>query len=285
MSVDHVSALVRALSFIALFQAAGVAIFVAIFGRSLDSAEAPIRALGLASAIVGLVLVSMHYTLEAARMAGALSGALDMSLQRLVFDSSMSTAWGLRTAGLVLIALTITRKGRLRTSVSLGGVALTLLGFLFVGHTAMHSHRGWLGILLSMHLAIVAFWFGALLPLFVISRKAPGVVAARIVDEFSRLATWLVPGIFLAGVLLTAALVDRWAVFRESYGIILLAKSALFAGLMGLAALNKWRYGPALAVAPGAAIAFQRAVAAEYLLVCGVLAATAVMTTFFSPEA
>lgn len=284
MAVDVVSALARALSFIALFQAAGVAIFLAVFGGSLGRAAAPIRTIGLASAIVGVVLVGAHYTMEAARMAGALSGALDLSLQRLVFESSMSTGWGLRTAGLMLIAIALTRQGTVWTSTSLGGAALGLAGFLFVGHTATHPHRGWLVFLLSVHLAVVAFWFGGLLPLYIVARKAGSETAAGIVDRFSRIATWLVPGIFLAGLLLTATLVDRWTVFRESYGILLLAKSAVFASLMGLAALNKWRYGPTLATTPGATVAFQRAVAAEYALICGVLAATAVMTAFFSPE-
>jgi putative copper export protein len=57
----------------------------------------------------------------------------------------------------------------------------------------------------------------------------------------------------------------------------------VFAVLMGLAALNKWRYGPACAA--GEARAFRRTVIVEYVLVCLVLAVTATMTTFYSPEA
>lgn len=53
--------------------------------------------------------------------------------------------------------------------------------------------------------------------------------------------------------------------------------------LILLASPNKWRYAPALAM-PRMASAFQRAVAAEYLQICAVLVATAIMTTFFSPE-
>ena len=53
---------------------------------------------------------------------------------------------------------------------------------------------------------------------------------------------------------------------------------------LALAALNKWRLGPALASTSGAAATFQRVVGAEYLLICAVLVVTAVMTTFFSPE-
>lgn len=189
----------------------------------------------------------------------------------------------MRIAGLAIIAAAINGTGKTWTQLGLGGAALTIIGFLLVGHTAVHADRGWLAVLLSLHLAVVAFWFGALAPLYIVSRKERPGVAAAIVVDFSRIASWWVPGILLAGVLLTAILVDRWAVFGESYGVVLLAKVAAFAVLMGLAALNKWRYAPTLGAAPGVAVSFQRAVAAEYLLICTVLGATAVMTTFFSP--
>jgi putative copper resistance protein D len=284
MLTDVISAVVRALSFIALFQAAGIAIFIAIFGHRLDLASDAIRRAGLVSAIAGILFVSVHYGLEAARMAGALSGVVDLSLQRLVLKSSMSIGWGVRIVGLALIAATISRNGRICTSLSIGGAALAIAGFMFVGHTAVHADRAWLAVLLSLHLAVVAFWFGALVPLLLISRNETPIVAARIVDEFSRLASWWVPGIFLAGVLLTVILVDRWAVFGESYGAILLAKAAAFAVLMGLAALNRWRYRPTLAGAPRSTTSFQIIVTSEYVLICAVLSATAIMTTFFSPE-
>ena len=72
----------------------------------------------------------------------------------------------------------------------------------------------------------------------------------------------------------------------EPYGELLIAKVVGFAVLMGLAAANKWRLGPALvhgSVQTGRW--FRRSVAAEYVLIAAVLTITAVMTSFFSPEA
>lgn len=284
MSTDIISALVRGLSFLALFQAAGMAIFVAIFGHRLTKTASMVRQTGFVSAILGIVLVTAQYGLEAARMAGDLSGAFDLSLQRLVFDSPVSTAWMLRSIGLALVAATIRREGKPATVLGVIGALVTVVAFSFVGHTATDSDRAWLVALLSLHLAVVAFWFGALVPLFVVSREENATVAAEVVEGFSRIALWLVPAIFVAGVLMTAALVDRWAVFGESYGMLLLLKIALFTALMGLATLNKWRYGPALSTNAGAAAAFQRSVTIEYGLIVAVLIATAIMTTFFSPE-
>ena len=50
---DVVSVILRALSFVLLFQAAGVAIFVAIFGRRLASSLVPVRRVGQAAAVGG----------------------------------------------------------------------------------------------------------------------------------------------------------------------------------------------------------------------------------------
>jgi putative copper resistance protein D len=73
---------------------------------------------------------------------------------------------------------------------------------------------------------------------------------------------------------------------NEPYGKLLIAKVVGFALLMGLAAANKWRLGPALALgAVPSARWFHRSVAAEYVLIAAVLTITAVMTSFFSPEA
>lgn len=284
MSVDAASALIRALSFIALFQAAGAAIFIAVFSAGLERSTTTVRRLGSVSALVGIALVIAHYSLEAARMAGAYSGLFDLSLQRIVFDSPMSAAVGLRAAGLALVAVAIMRSGTAWVVACVFGAALALAGFLTVGHTANDADRTWLATLLGLHLLAVAFWFGALAPLYIASRAETPMTAAAVVDRFSRIAVWWVPAIFLAGVLMTILLVDRWAVFAEPYGAILIGKAAAFAVLMVLAGLNKWRFGPALATSSRVMPAFHRALVTEYVLICAVLAATAMMTTFFSPE-
>jgi putative copper export protein len=202
----------------------------------------------------------------------------------MVFDSSMSTAWMWRTIGLVLIAGTIRREGKISTAVGLIGTAAVVAGFLLVGHSAINPNRAWLWPLLALHLTVVAFWFGSLLPLYAVSRTERASIAAAVVENFSRIAFWLVPAIFLAGLSMAILLIDDWAIFREGYGISLLIKIGGFAVLMALAALNKWRYGPALAEGSAAAAEFQRTVAIEYALICVVLMTTAVMTTLFSPE-
>lgn len=267
-----------------MFQAAGAAMVIALFGSRLQQSTPDIRKLGVIAALAGLLLVAAHYGLEAGRMAGALSGVFDMDLQQLVFDSPMRWAAAWRLAGLAMIACCLWRKGGVATAVALAGALCVAIAFTFVGHTADESRAAWLAIALVLHLLVVAFWFGSLVPLILISRRESGQVASQVVAAFTRIASVLVPGLFAFGLALTVALVNSWAIFGESYGLLLIGKILGFAMLMALASLNKWRYGPALAHAPAAAVAFQRVVAAEYVLICAVLLVTAVMTMFFSPE-
>lgn len=228
MQIDVISALVRALSFIAMFQAAGVATVIAMFGRRLEQSAQSIRNLGFVSATAGLLLVFVHYALEAARMSGTLSGVLDMSLQRLVLDSPMSMAAGLRLSGLALIACTIRRQGALSTLAGILGAVFVVVAFTFVGHTARHPEAPWLAIALILHLLIVAFWFGSLVPLHIISRVEHPQRAAHIVAAFTRVASVLAPGLFFMGFALTVLLVDRWAVFGEATACFLSEKSPHF---------------------------------------------------------
>lgn len=265
-----------------MFQAAGIAI--ALFVGRLERSAARIRRLGFLSAIAGLLFVATHYLLEPARMAGSFAGVLDMSLQQLVFESPLSRAAGLRLVGLALICATMFRNGRGAAVVGLLGTLAVTFAFTVVGHTADESRTPWLAVLLVFHLLVAAFWFGGLPPLYLSSRLESPARAAQIVADFTRFATYLVPGLFLAGALMALLLVDRWEIFREGYGLLLIAKAAGFAVLMALASLNKWRYGPAIAAEGAGVKAFQRTVAIEYALICLVLIATAFMTTFFSPS-
>ncbi len=284
MPVDVLSTLLRAGSFIAMFQAGGIAIFLAMFGRRITHASQRVRLTGFVSAIAGLLLVSAQYLLEAARMAGAMTGLFDRELQQLVFDSPMRMAATGRLLGLVLIAVTVRREGRVATLVSLLGMCFIVAGFTFVGHTADHGRLTVMSVPLSLHLLVVSFWFGSLAPLYFVSRLEQPPRTAGLVASYSRIAGVVVPGLFLMGAVLSVMLLKGWVAFGEPYGRLLAAKIAGFALLMGLASLNKWRFGPALAESPAAVAAFQRTLVAEFLLISAVLAITAVMTTFYSPS-
>jgi putative copper export protein len=214
-----------------------------------------------------------------------LTGVLDPGLQERVLTSSMGATAGLRVAGLLVLLVGLYRNGGFAQLLAVTGANMALFSFALIGHTSVDAVRWLLAPLLLGHVLIAAYWFGALLPLYAITLRENSVVAAKLVEHFSRIALWLVPGILVAGIVLALFLIPSFATLSEAYGMLLLAKIAGFALLMGLAAVNKWRLGPAIERGEDSKIRlFRRVVATEYILIVAVLAITAVMTSFFSPE-
>lgn len=285
MLVDEVSVALRALSFIAVFQAAGAALFVALFGRFLTHTAGTTRRFGVLSAVAAIVLVLAHYGLEPARMSGDFAGVLDSGMREMVLHSPSSVVCVLRVIGLALIIVGLMAHGPAVHVLNVIGALTTVVSFTFMGHTMTHSNTWLLRGLLFLHLLVVAFWFGALVPLAAASTRESPPAAGAIVTAFSKLAVWWVPALFVAGFLVGAILLRSLAGLSTPYGRLLLAKACGFALLMIPAAINKWLLGDALARGkPDAAASFRVSVAVEYVLIASVLAITATMTTFFAPD-
>ncbi|MGC1729074.1 MAG: CopD family protein, partial [Steroidobacteraceae bacterium] len=105
-----------------------------------------------------------------------------------------------------------------------------------------------------------------------------------VLARFSAAAVRLVPLIALAGAVLAVLLLPDTAALLEPYGRLLLFKVALFVLLMGLAALNRLRLVPQIERGKARALRTLRlSMTAEYLLISGAIAVTAVMTGFYSP--
>jgi putative copper export protein len=88
-------------------------------------------------------------------------------------------------------------------------------------------------------------WVGGLLPLLILVRDVPPKQAAQALRRFSRLATLCV--VAIAG----TACFQGWVLgggvaglAGTAYGYVLLLKAALFAALLGLAAVNRFRLTP-----------------------------------------
>ncbi|HEX5048602.1 MAG TPA: CopD family protein [Gammaproteobacteria bacterium] len=286
VAADLLVVALRALSFVAIFQAAGAAIFVALFGPRLDAAASE-RLLSLTriAAVAALVLTVLTYVFTPARMAGSFGGTFDASLDSLQLRSNAGGANIARVVGLALLVVSLDRVSKVNTFAAAGGAALAILSFALMGHTAIHPLRWLLAPLLLVHVAVVAFWFGALWPLQSLVRMEPGDRAAAVVARFSGLALRLVPLVLICGVAIAVVLIRSWAELFSAYGAFVLAKTALFGAVLAVAALNTWRAAPRIASGGAAAIrAFIRTVRAEWALLALVLVATAVMTTLFAPE-
>ena len=265
MSPDALSITVRALALTLLFQAVGAAFFIYLFAPLLRAAWHPIRLLGIATAGCAVLLALLHHGLEAARMAGEFGGLWDASLQTLAWGSRSVLSTALLVAGLLLLMWSLRRRSALPWA-CVGG-AIALCAFLMSGHTSAHAARTLLAPLLALHLLIVAFWYGALWPLILVTRVEAAPVAAQIFARWSTIAGYLVPVIAVAGVMmgriLTGEWPGAWAAAQEPYGRLLLLKLLLFALLMVPAAANKWWLVPALRAAAAATPAAPRVAQSE----------------------
>ena len=281
MPPDSVVVVLRAAVFVTLLQAAGAALFLFLFkGRVVVSADS-IRRLGAIAAALGTALVIARYLVEPARMTGTLSGVLDGSMHRFLLTSNLGLAQLIRLAGagLVGLALLRLRSSRLRERAGLVGVLLIAGSFSFMGHTAAGDQRWLLGGLLVVHV------LAAVIPLYIACGRESLSDAGALIERFSAIAVRIVPMIFLAGVGMAVYLLPSLGSLGTPYGLLLIVKVLVFAVLMGIACLNKFRFGPAVACGRAdSLVMLRRCVAIETVFVACILTITAVMTTLYSPE-
>lgn len=284
MSPDSASALLRSLGFVLLFQAAGAVFFASLASHLLDRSAGMVIRLQLWSAVAGIAVLLLHLALEAGRLAGDYSGMIDPAMQGLVLGTSGARAGAVQVIGLAAIALGALRQGRVYRLLAVAGAFTTGAAFLLTGHTSVHEWRAELAPLLLVHVLIVAFWFGSLLPLYATLRLETSAVATAILKRFSSMALLLVPFLAVAGVRLLLDMVHGLPDFHRPYGALILAKVAGFALLMGLAAWNKLRLVPAIGAGQSQATRqLKWSILAELVLLVAVLSVTAVMTSFYSP--
>ncbi len=158
--------------------------------------------------------------------------------------------------GILLLACLIFALGRGTRSAAiaagLSGLAVGLQAGL--GHGI--SMAGSIGVALTLtetlHLLSAGAWLGGLLGLSVLVGLMPANLAAIAVRRFS----WL--GLACVVVLAATILLQGWiligglaGLIGTDYGHIALLKFFLFATLLGIAALNRFRYAPALAGSQG----------------------------------
>jgi putative copper export protein len=275
----------RAIGFVALFQAAGAALFLALYEPHFAHPTADrLRTVARIAALLALVAAVLHFVLTPARMAGDFGSTFDPALESLLLRSDLGGAHIVRVVGLAMLLLALDRPTRLNTWAACGGAALALLSFVLMGHTAIHPQRWLLAPLLLVHVAVAAVWLGALAGLYLAAREE-GAGSGPLVTRFSTHATWAVPAIFACGLVMSLLLIRSFAELATPYGAMVLGKVLAFALLMTLAAYNKWRFGPRLLRGDASAVAgLQRAMTAEWLLIAIVLSATAVMTSLYAPE-
>jgi len=228
----------------------------------------PLRALVALSAAAALGLSLLAWVAMTAAMADKpMTGVARDDLMAVVAMPGLGGSWLVRIAALGVLMLGASIGGLRRLlpvlGVVLGAVALGSLAW--TGHGAAGD-----GVVGHLHLAAdvvhllaVGAWIGALVTLSLLLRRAVGQptaieVAYRALTRFSRMGTMIVAAIVGTGLVNSYVLVGPGRVLdlpATLWGQLLLAKLALFAGMLGLAAANRWVLTPALHRTPATAAA------------------------------
>ena len=211
------------------------------------------------SAVLGLLLSAVALALLAALMAGTPPWPIDRdAIGMLLSGSATGTAWETRMVALVVAALAALvaggRVSRLGLVALASGVALATLAW--AGHGAMDEGAiGWAHLVADvLHLVAAGAWVGALLGLILlVSRPAARIDAAHLKLTHRALHGFGTVGTVVVATIVVTGLVNAWLLVGPGnvldlgatlYGRLLLAKLALFAGMLGLASLNRFRLTP-----------------------------------------
>ena len=271
----------KAVGYGAALLAMGGPLFVLVFRSSSNDVRQLARKVAVIAALIGLAVLALRFGIRAARISGmGLSGAVDPMMLGFVWDSPLGAAAIWRGAGeLLVVALLI--RGIVGLSAGLIGALLIAVSYTFVGHS-LGDPRWLLASLLTLHLLAAAFWIGALLPL----RHAVGQPeGARLLHRFGNVASLTVALLVVVGLIFAWLMTGSFSnLLLTAYGWTLLAKLGVVSGLMALAALNKWRFVPALASGtPVAVCHLRRSIQIEAIAVLLILMATATLTSITTP--
>ena len=193
---------------------------------------------------------------ETASMTGEAAAALQPSawvevLAGTGFGRGLAVRLALAVAAGAVLALGWRRRWLARGLAATG--AAVMASFAWTGHGAGGEGASGLIHLAAdvAHLLAAGVWLGALAAIAALA-GGPGGAAetAEALRRFSGIGPAVVAALVATGVVNAAALIgwnDLAATGRSGYGRVLIAKLLLFALMLGLAGLNRWRLAPRLA--------------------------------------
>jgi len=242
-------------------------------------------------ALASLLAIGAQASLFAGSPAAGLTGE---ALGAVISSMDLGKAAVVRAiaAALALVVL-LAPDGRLTRSTVVGLAAVAGASLAWMGHGA----AGESCVQLAgdvIHALTAAAWLGALVGFVVLLRRQtePSLLHAAL-RRFSQIGIPLVAVLVLTGLANSWYLVgvDRIAALATTpYGRVLLAKLALFAGMLVLAARNRTRHTPALAaelagapLGPASVVRLRRSILTEAALGLGVLGVVAWLGTLAPP--
>jgi putative copper resistance protein D len=260
---DSANVVLRFVLYVDLMLLFGVALFglYSFKGQErLSGTVLPFRRLLTGPAVLGALLSIAGMVLMVSTMSGESDVAeLRPHLEMMLFETDIGLAWAVRMIALAVAGLALLLNSRspgisLVITATASGIALTSLAWS--GHGAMDegSRRFWHFTADILHLLAAGAWLGALLAfalmaqIRVLQTETHIRLLARAVERFELVGALIVVIIAVTGVVnylfIVGPKLDE--VLLGHYGILLAIKVLLFAGMLVLAALNRFHLGPLL---------------------------------------
>jgi copper resistance protein D len=281
---DAAAVFAKAITYAATLGATG-SIFFLIYSASLHRAQRDrIRRLIAISLAAAALASCVRIMLSAAAMSGEVAGMFDTGFARMILGAGEGRALVVRFAGLSLAALALSSKPALRAPAFVGAV-IASISFACVGHMQRLLPNLVPCLLLSIHLLCVAFWLGALAPLWIAARDGSCSQVAALASRFGKIAVGVVLLLLCAGAGLLWTLIGDAAPFWNSdYGRMMAIKLLFVAALLTVAAANRLYLTPRLLKGHDQAITrFKRNVQIEMIIGAVILLITAAFTTVTGP--
>ena len=260
----------RALVYVLLLPAAGLPLYALTALRVAPVSNATRRVTAVLAVLAGLASI-WWVVASVAAMAAMPLAELDRETIMVVAGATpLGAVLIVRLVALAVLAVTVLWS-RLPLAVPILAGLAALATMAFTGHAG--ASEGMMGtahcLSDTLHLAAAACWLAALLRFAIGAlRGEPATVSARHLARFAATGTVIVTLLVVTGII-NAGLIAGWALPPRSLWTALLAlKLALFATMLCLAALNRWRLAPALERGDASArAALKRSLCAE--LACG----------------
>jgi copper transport protein len=273
---------VRALTYACALLASGLALFLVLFGRYTAVDPRAVARPAVAAALLGAVATATGAAVQSAMLAGGLVDALDPTALASVLGTGFGLGALVRMGGFVVLLVALARHDFVPVLGAAGALAVAA-SFALTGHT-VRLDSPVLSALLVFHLLAVALWTGSFIPLARAIRGTDVAATTKLMRAFSVVAVVLVPGLIAAGAAIAWFLVGEWpALVATPYGLALSAKITLVAGMLALAAVNKWRLVPALPTGRAAVARLRRSILLEAALALAVIMATTALTSVPPP--
>ena len=253
-----VAFLVRWLGYAGVLIASGAAAFLMAVADRRD--RAPLTRITQRAAVAGIVAALLIIPLHAAQASG--EGIVAMVRPDLLVaaaSGSQGVQSLLQVVALGALLLTLRSNAHARPAPLVLIAGSVAVGALVVAGHSRTTQPAWLVMAAdAVHVGAAAIWIGGLLLLWPAIRLRRSdddpVGAAALVARFSRLATYAVLGVIVAGLTLAYLLVGTpSALFSTRYGWVLVAKGVLAATVIAIGTYNNRRLVPMVAQAAGGA--------------------------------